>query len=92
MSKEQNELKPCPFCGGKAEVSFVSDKVPYVLKEYHNRFIFAGCRKCGIVTPLFNAFNKTRSPLMNETNIAKAKQKAIEVWNRRTDNEQRKAD
>ena len=89
---KETELKPCPFCGGTADVSFVSDKVPYVLKKYHNRFIFAGCRKCGIVTPVFNAFNKTRSPLMNEANIAKAKQKAIEVWNRRADHEQREAD
>lgn len=51
----------------------------YALKKYHNRFVFAGCRKCGIVTAIYNAFNKTRSPLMNEANT----QRAIEAWNRR---------
>ena len=68
---KETELKPCPFCGGKAEVRFVSDKVPFVLKKYHYKYIFAGCRKCGIVTALYNAFNNTRSPLKNEANIEK---------------------
>jgi predicted nucleic-acid-binding Zn-ribbon protein len=86
------ELKPCPFCGGEAEVRFVSEKLPHVLKKYHNRYVFAGCRKCGIVTALYNAFNKTGSPLKNEANTIRAKQKAINDWNRRADNEQREAD
>jgi Lar family restriction alleviation protein len=89
---KETELKPCPFCGGKAEVSFVSDKVPYVLKKYHNRYIFAGCRNCGIVTPVYNAFNNTGSPLRNEANTESAKRKAIKAWNRRADNEQREAE
>lgn len=75
------ELKPCPFCGGEATVQFV--KAAYVKKEFHGRFVFAGCTKCHIATPLFNANNKTGSPLRNKAGEENAKAKAIEAWNRR---------
>ena len=88
MRNKEIELKPCPFCGGKAEVRFVSKELPHILKKYHNRFVFAGCRKCGIVTAIYNAFNKTRSPLKNGANTQRAIKRAIEAWNRRADNEQ----
>ena len=75
------ELKPCPFCGGEASVGFAHPD--FMLKRLHNRYVFAGCKACGVVTPLFNANNKTRSPIFNNVHTEQAKQKAIEVWNNR---------
>ena len=79
------ELKPCPFCGGEAVVAWAHP--PFMLKRLHNRFIFAGCKKCHVSTPLFNARNKTGSPLINEAHTKDAKKKAIEAWNRRATDE-----
>lgn len=77
------ELKPCPFCGGAAEVRFVSEAAIHIKKSYHNKYVFAGCRKCGIVTALYNAFNRTGSLLKNAANEKRAKESAIKAWNRR---------
>lgn len=78
------KLKPCPFCGGAAAVCFAHPF--FMLKRFHNRYVFAGCKKCEVTTPLFNAHNKTRSPLLNDYNTEQAKKKAIEAWNMRADN------
>ena len=67
--EKQIELKPCPFCGGKA---FVSAKLPYFGEELTLAVV---CEQC-------NASSKHR----------RTKEKAIEDWNRRADNEQREAD
>ena len=42
-------LKPCPFCGGKAEVGTVeySDKNIISLNEGQKKFYFVNCTKCG---------------------------------------------
>ena len=76
-------IKPCPFCGGKAQVSFVTQKTLHVYKMYRGRCVFVGCPKCNITTALYNAHNKTRSPLLNNSNEVAAMKKAIEAWNRR---------
>lgn len=81
---ELNELKPCPFCGSKY-VKVKQCDADHVLKKYHGKY-FAGCVNCGITTPLFN-WNKTRSPLINESNKNKAREKAINAWNRRANDE-----
>ena len=75
-----DELKPCPFCGGKAKVDKVSP--PFMLKKLHGLYFSAGCSQCGACTSLFRT-HKSGSPLMNEWYDEEAKQKAIEAWNRR---------
>lgn len=77
-----SELKPCPFCGGKAEVYsyedaqdiYNSDTLGYVDTEYYIKY-GVGCVLCGCII----------AEKMNE-------EKAIEAWNRRTDYGRTKAD
>lgn len=76
------ELKPCPFCGGKAKVDKVHPS--FMLKKLHYLYFAAGCTKCNVTTPLFRT-KKSGSPLMNEYYDEEAKQKAIEAWNKRVD-------
>ena len=38
-----DELKPCPFCGSKAEI------YKYSGKDYHT--VWVGCSKCQVGTP-----------------------------------------
>lgn len=82
---DENKLKPCPFCGGKAKVSFANSF--FFLKKFQNRFVFAGCPKCGATTRLFNAYNHTGSPKRNEYNTERAFQKATDAWNMRAADE-----
>ena len=76
------ELKPCPFCGGKAMDAKAHPSI--MLKKLHYLYFAAGCTKCNVSTPLFRT-QKTGSPLMNEHYDEEAKQKAIEAWNRRVE-------
>lgn len=72
-----NELKPCPFCGGK----------PY-LETHHRAFIkakttrvaFVRCRECEARTQRFELTDFGRTSHSEEAN-----KKAIEAWNRRAD-------
>lgn len=43
----------------------------------------AGCLECGASTKLFCGNFKTGSPLLNEADKKKAKEEAVEAWNRR---------
>lgn len=79
MSEEkQIELKPCPFCGGEANVYeyeaeqaiYDKDTLGFLDIERCERY-GCGCPTCGCIIA-----DKT------------SKQKAIEAWNRRADNEQ----
>lgn len=59
----QNELKPCPFCGGEVTVDYNSYTKVYSI----------GCGNAGC------ACNVGTLP-------CKTAEKAIEIWNRRTNN------
>lgn len=64
------ELKPCPFCGGKAEYYCEehdwSDWGYISTAKYYDAYV--ECEKCGARTELFDT-----------------KQEAIDAWNKRID-------
>lgn len=66
-------LKPCPFCGGEAEIR------PFANPEY---YFSVNCKNCrvGISFLHQNCFDKSKTSKENaEINI----QKTIEAWNTR---------
>lgn len=80
---KETELKPCPFCGGKAE-----------LKEgnvYLDRCIRARCKNgCVSSKPiLIDHPRMTADGLDESTRYTEdqAKQEAAKIWNRRADDE-----
>ena len=85
MSKEkQIALKPCPFCGGEAEVIHT--------RVYLDEARRVGCTLCHVVTPAVlvnhpayteNSFGKPDES--TRYTAERAEEKAAEVWNRRVD-------
>jgi Lar family restriction alleviation protein len=58
-----DELKPCPFCGGEAEIHAFTFDGPY----------YVNCLGCAMQTPnthtraeLISAWNTRSTPIMNE--------------------------
>lgn len=84
IEAKQNELKKCPFCGGKAKI--VVPKASFMLKKWHNRTVIVVCTRCECATRLFDLGNRTGSPLINQAHEKEAVQKAVNAWNER-DNE-----
>ena len=74
------ELKPCPFCGGKAEIAFIgSTNCNGTTKGY----IAARCRLCGARTK--GAFYKGEEiTVLLESTIGG--ELTEEAWNQRADN------
>lgn len=64
-----NEMKPCPFCGGKAKLN-----IQKVTGGYDYAYVI--CTGCRISTMQYEASAEYC-----------AKDKAIEDWNRRADND-----
>ena len=81
------ELKPCPFCGGEAELR--------AGKLYIYPVVKVRCMKCGASTDFVFIDHPACSPkdmkAKEETRYTEdeAKAVAIEAWNRRADNEPR---
>ena len=76
--KGETELKPCPFCGGKAEIKYGN--------AYYIKCVQAHCTKCGVAMPkvpinhlIYTAGKEVR--LTEE----QAKEKTAREWNRRTE-------
>ena len=64
------KLKPCPFCGGAAEIVWEVDAGYYFAEEsYHTRCKDCGCNLGGGVLEGFET-----------------EEEAAEAWNRRADN------
>lgn len=68
----QNELKSCPFCGGKVTHIFTSHKT------LHYRDFQYSCQKCGaiIFLPCKSKYESSE----------KTEKEAMNAWNRRTSN------
>jgi Lar family restriction alleviation protein len=66
------ELKPCPFCGGPAEMKHTPGSWGYYPEKYGAR-----CTKCGIATKAYDGND-------SKEGAEKAKTSAAEEWNRRT--------
>lgn len=69
------ELKPCPFCGGKAMFLDMDDS--------GDPFVIVLCGKCGIRTQKFYYYEE----LNDISRLDLAKTRASEKWNRRTNND-----
>ena len=71
-----NELKPCPFCGGKSVIKAVN-------KNY-GLTIWCQCNECGARTEGYCPNTNKEDETMDS--IEQCKNKAVILWNRRTDN------
>ncbi len=70
------ELKPCPFCGGEARVRCLGVNLA-----------IASCTECSCVQQVFSC--PTADAFMSEEDCLRG---AAELWNRRVEHEQSKAD
>ena len=78
--KEKIELKPCPFCGGKAQIRvWERSKNTYTLNP--DRFIKIKLSSKYLV----ECSNKKCSACQPRTKFLYTKQKAIEAWNGRVE-------
>lgn len=73
------ELKPCPFCGGKA-------KVKATKKEHIGFTIWCACESCECGARTVGFCPDTNREDNTLENIERCKKKAIKAWNRRTSN------
>ena len=64
-------LKPCPFCGGEAELQYGGNG-----SREAAGMSFVRCKGCGAIGQKFEVCRRYSSD-----------EKAIEAWNRRADNE-----
>lgn len=81
---KETELKPCPFCGGKAEIR---GQALYVTNS-----VCIHCTECKARSKIFPC-NCRYVYFRGEKNVYISKEQAtnmaIELWNRRVDDEQR---
>ena len=68
------KLKRCPFCGGKARVSFYNYRCQVICNRCHARGKPVSCNMVKGATPYQNWANELYAPYIES---------AIEAWNRR---------
>jgi len=73
-----SELKPCPFCGGKAYFKAADELAD-------GTFInaYCGCHACGI--ELWSNYKKSHWEWAKKEDFEKSNQKAREAWNMRAE-------
>lgn len=77
-----DELKPCPFCGGEAQIECTSA----VNADCLSKIFVIRCQKCGLRSPEpFRIFARIENNGECEFDDTQ-KIAAIEFWNRRADN------
>lgn len=77
-----DNLKPCPFCGGEAQIICTSS----VNADCLSKIFVIRCRKCGLRAPEpFRIYARIENNGMCEFDDT-GKKAAIEFWNRRADN------
>lgn len=81
MSK--TELKPCPFCGGKA-VFFVKGHSASEMKSYWHIGVY--CTKCNLTSPKLYSLTLALGTNAEIQAIEDERQHAVDDWNRRADN------
>ena len=75
-------LKPCPFCGGSAEVRV------YHPKYYGTVGVSVVCKNCGArgklagISGFTTEGNTIATPITDDT-VEKGRKQATELWNRR---------
>ena len=81
------ELKPCPFCGSTdLEISSKCVQRDYGTEIQYQVCVY--CKKCNAYgTRVLTEKVKKNVYPQPFIDFAKAKEKAIEVWNRRVDND-----
>lgn len=71
------ELKPCPFCGGEAEM--------YNGTDITGKYWYIRCKKCySRGTGVYESLRELE-PQEEYTAITGAWEKAVEAWNKRAD-------
>ena len=81
MSK--TELKPCPFCGGKA-VFYVKSHTASEMKSYWHIGVY--CTKCNLTSPKLYSLTLALGTNAEIQTIEDERQHAVDDWNRRADN------
>lgn len=79
------KLKPCPFCGGEAEIWEDTD-TNEVQPLNEETTLSVWCSSC-YCRPFWCRIQALRYRRDREEILRNSKQKLIEEWNRRTDNE-----
>lgn len=70
--RRQYDMKPCPFCGGKAHMEYSSRSF---MNGKSTRVSYVYCEVCNSRSPKFDRYE------FNPHSIAEGK--AVEAWNRR---------
>ncbi len=68
------KIKPCPFCGKEARISYGNDN--------GELYVIAMCSSCGIRTPKFYYISNAQ-----KCELSEAEYMVIKRWNRRVNDE-----
>lgn len=91
------ELKPCPFCGGEAELFF---EEPRLVENKYREFslrasVCVKCKNCHFKREAYTGFvdlDLQKMELIGSFLECRAVKHVINQWNRRADDEQKEAD